>query len=121
MGDNSIQLASNAIGPRQVVSETTAPARAGRMSNYKAKRFRKAISLFEWHVTHTKDDVLWLCDRCLERSLKELRNLTGRRLTRAAVYTVAAACEKVAGNTSMATTFAVQWAIGQFEAAVALL
>jgi hypothetical protein len=90
------------------------------MSNYKAKRFKKAITLFEWHVTHTEHGILWLCDKCLSRSLKELRNLTGRRLTGAGVYAVRAACLKAADDMSMATMFAVQWAIGQFEAAVAL-
>jgi hypothetical protein len=86
------------------------------MSNYKAKRFKKAISSFEWHVTYTADGILWLCEKCLSRSLKELSNLTGRRLTNAAVYAVAAACLKATGDASMATTLAVQWAIGQYEA-----
>jgi len=86
------------------------------MSNYKAKRFKMAIASFEWHVTFAEDGILWLCEKCLTRSLKELSNLTGRRLTNAAVYAVGAACLKATGDESMATTFAVQWAIGQFEA-----
>ena len=85
-------------------------------SHYKAKRIKKALERFEWHVTHTDANGLSLCSKCLCRSTKELNNLTGCRLTEQAVYAVGTACLRATGDWSTATRFAVNWAIGQYSA-----
>ena len=88
------------------------------ISAYKAKRIKKAIDLFEWHVTYTDTDGLSLCTKCLRRSVKELNNLTGLRLSVAGIEAVAASYLQVTDNYSDATRFAVYWALGQYQAAL---
>ena len=84
------------------------------MSPANVKRLTKLLRLFEWHVTYTDADGLLLCEKCLRHSLKELNNLTGRRITTDRVYAVASSHH---GSCSDGTRFAVQWCIGQYEAA----
>ena len=88
------------------------------LSRYKTKRIKKALESFEWHVTHTNDDGYSLCTKCLRRSVKELNNLTGRRLTEVGIYAVGNACLRATGDWSTSTKFAVNWAIGQYATAV---
>jgi hypothetical protein len=94
------------------------------MTSTKAKRIRKALDLFEWHVTHTEDCVcVLLCygrgHSCLQRSLKQLNNLTGIRLTVDRVFAVQDAAFAESKSWTTSTRFAVNWAIGQYKAAVA--
>ena len=98
------------------------------MSPAKSKRLGKLLRLFEWRVTHrnTDDGSLDFCGSsitkhsCLRRSLRELNNLTGRKITCEQVFAVADALIYADDRYSDAdlddcTRSAVQWVIGQYE------
>ena len=87
------------------------------LPSYKSKRIKNALKSFEWHVTYTDSDGLSLCGKCLHRSIKELNNLTGRRLTEQAVYAVGVhACEQLITGALLRSL--LNWAIGQYSEAL---
>jgi len=101
------------------------------VSPAKAKRLAKLLRLFEWRTTHrnNEEQVLTFCDgiscACLPRLLKELNNLTGRRITteqiRAVVYAFAHALADDTGvihrdDWDKPVIAAVAWCIGQYGA-----
>jgi hypothetical protein len=90
------------------------------VSPAKLKRIKKCLRLFDYHVTHQEDcGCRSLCHgdghSCLQRSLKQLNNLTGLNLTVERVFAVGNAAFNKLENWTASTQFTVSWVIGQYE------